>query len=553
MNEKEINELIDLYLNHNKGIEFLCSKYHIGKLKVKKILSDNGIPIKKKGNQIIKRQYIVNDYHIKKFINHEGKHYIAISKIDGTEFNDYENSGGYLTTHIKDKLNIEIPSLYDRRIYYMETGNYWWEQWFDIIEVDNKPTKKCPFCDWETNDIDNNSGAFENHLKKTHKISKKDYIKIFPKEKNYFKLVNPTLNKEMCDDENDYVVCQVCGKKLNKICNKHLQKHNMTKYDYINKYGNKNLMSANLYNFMSNTMIETNKNMTHSFSSRQEKEITDFIKSNKLECSNNKSILDGKELDIFIPSKNIAIEFNGNMWHSEYFGHKDKNYHLNKLNKCIEKGIKLIHIFEDEYVLHKDIVLNKLSHIIGVQKELPKIAGRKCKINEINISDAKLFLDNFHIQGFAASTIYLGAYYNNKLIAVMTFLNEGKGRWNLTRFASDYNYICQGVGGKLFKYFIRSYDPNEVKSFADRRWTINEENNVYIQLGFKFDKYLAPEYRYYNPKVDRYKRFHKFAFRKQTLHKRFNLPLSMSETEMTKALGYDRIWDCGLIKYIWKK
>ena len=135
----------------------------------------------------------------------------------------------------------------------------------------------------------------------------------------------------------------------------------------------------------------------------------------------------------------------------------------------------------------------------------------------------------------------------------MTFLNEGKDRWNLTRFASDYNYICQGVGGKLFKYFIRGYNPNEVKSFADRRWTINEENNVYIQLGFKFDKYLAPEYRYYNPKVDRYKRFHKFAFRKQILHKRFNLPLTMSETEMTKALGYDRIWDCGLIKYVWKK
>jgi hypothetical protein len=244
--------------------------------------------------------------------------------------------------------------------------------------------------------------------------------------------------------------------------------------------------------------------------------------------------------------KNYALQFN-------YCIPNDRDT-LNSINRYNKKQLfNTINIFEDEYVYNKEIVLNKIKHLVENHNTLSKIAGRKCKINEINMSNAKLFLDKFHIQGFAASTIYLGAYYDNKLIAVMTFLNEGKGRWNLTRFASDYNYICQGVGGKLFKYFIRNYNPNEVKSFADRRWTINEENNVYIQLGFKFDKYLAPEYRYYNPKVDKYKRFHKFAFRKQILHKRFNLPLSMSETEMTKTLGYDRIWDCGLIKYIWKK
>ena len=39
---------------------------------------------------------------------------------------------------------------------------------------------------------------------------------------------------------------------------------------------------------------------------------------------------------------------------------------------------------------------------------------------------------------------------------------------------------------------------------------------------------------------------------KNILHKKYGLPLTMSETEMTEKLGYVKIYDCGLIKYIWK-
>ena len=62
-----------------------------------------------------------------------------------------------------------------------------------------------------------------------------------------------------------------------------------------------------------------------------------------------------------------------------------------------------------------------------------------------------------------------------------------------------------------------------------------------------------PDYKYYNEKVDRYARIHKMKFSKQTLIKKYGFPETMTETEMVKELGYDRIWDCGLIKYVWKK
>jgi hypothetical protein len=176
---------------------------------------------------------------------------------------------------------------------------------------------------------------------------------------------------------------------------------------------------------------------------------------------------------------------------------------------------------------------------------------RKCDIREIDKNIAKDFLTKYHIQGHVSSTIYLGAYYNDELVAVMTFKKENiKNHWELTRFASDYHYICQGIGGKLFKHFVRNYKPTEIKSFADRRWTVDEENNIYIQLGFKFDSYTNPDYHYFKFE-DGLIRQHKFGFRKQILHKKYGLPLSMTEKQMTEKLGYEKIYDCGLIKYVW--
>lgn len=231
----------------------------------------------------------------------------------------------------------------------------------------------------------------------------------------------------------------------------------------------------------------------------------------------------------------------------------DKHY-LNELKRINERrGYNVIHIFEDEYMYRKDIVLSKLKHIMDNESEnARKIPGRKCDITPITKDAAKEFLEHNHIQGFTNSTTYIGAFYNGVLVACMTFLNEGNDDWNLTRFATINGYICQGIGGKLFKWFVRNYNPKCIKSFADRRWTTNPDDNLYVKLGFKLAVRTAPDYRYYK-RGETKERIHKFNFRKQTLHKKYGLPLSMTETEMARKLGYDRIWDCGLFKYVWKK
>jgi hypothetical protein len=283
--------------------------------------------------------------------------------------------------------------------------------------------------------------------------------------------------------------------------------------------------------------------------STAEDEIAEYIESllgkNSVE-KRNKKILDGMEIDIFVPSKNLGIEFNGIRWHSELFN-KDRYYHLKKKNIAASKGVSLIHVFEDEYLTNKELVLDKIATILGVKAFQKKIMARKCYVAEISTVEAKKFLNKNHIQGFVRSSIYLGCFFDNELIAVMTFIKEKNNCWNLNRYCTNINYSCQGVAGKMLSYFENNYHPSKVKSFLDLRWCFDSENNLYTKLGFKKDSILKPDYRYTNGNGVR---IHKFNFRKKKLCKKYNLPSNLTEKQLTEKIGYYRIWDCGLIKYV---
>ena len=278
-----------------------------------------------------------------------------------------------------------------------------------------------------------------------------------------------------------------------------------------------------------------------------EDKIITFLKScgvRQIEQRNH-NILSGKlELDIWLPEYNLAIEYNGLRWHSDIF-QEDKKYHLKKTELCKQKNIRLIHIFEDELLEHEEIVFSKIKHILKKDKNLPVIGGRKCTIKEISYKETYSFLEKNHIQGSSKSTIYLGAFFNDKLISVMSFL-KNSDVWELTRFATDINYRCPGVANKLLSFFKKNFNYKIIKSFLDLRWGVDNDN-LYIKLGFIKTDILPPDYYY----VKGQKRFHKFGFRKKKLLKKYpdKLLPNMTETEMVKELGYNKIWNCGLVKY----
>lgn len=268
---------------------------------------------------------------------------------------------------------------------------------------------------------------------------------------------------------------------------------------------------------------------------------------------NDRTVLNGKEIDVYVPSKKIGFEFNGVVWHSEKFG-KDKDYHLDKLNEANKNGIQLVQIFEDEFSNHKELVFAKIKRLLGCCNDLKRVYARNCYVTEIDTELAKRFLKRCHIQGFAKSTVYLGLKRRDNcypLVAVMALTKNGDGKWNLTRYAADKDMIVCGGGGKLFKYFIRNYPVKNVVTFADRRWTVSEDDNLYTKIGFKLDKVTSPDYRYIFGSDGI--RYHKFNFRKKALSKKYGLPIEMTESEMTASIGAYRIWDCGLYRFTWNK
>ena len=256
------------------------------------------------------------------------------------------------------------------------------------------------------------------------------------------------------------------------------------------------------------------------------------------------------EIDVYIPELKIGIEYNGLYWHSDIY--KDKNYHINKTNNAKNTDIKLIHIFEDEWLYKQDIVKSRLLNIIG--KTPNKIYARKCTIKEVSSKDCSSFLDQNHIQGKLGAKVRLGLYYNDELVSVMTFGNLRKnlgqsskeGSYELLRFCNKLNTTVIGGASKLFKYFINNYNPNTIISYADRRWS---EGNLYYNLGFKLLGETKPNYFYTNKRF--LKRESRFKYRKDILIKQGFNP-NKSEHEIMKERGYARIYDCGTLKFEYK-
>ena len=285
--------------------------------------------------------------------------------------------------------------------------------------------------------------------------------------------------------------------------------------------------------------------------SNQEHEIVEFIRGLGIEVqTNQRNILnDNKEIDIFIPSHNIAIEFDGLYWHNSSM--KENNYHINKTNECEKKGIRLIHIFEDEWMNKKDIVKSRIKNILG--KTPNKIYGRNCVISEISYKEAKDFLETNHIQGYSVSSIRYGLYHKNELVAVMTFcgLRKNLGKKNLEnvyellRFCNRLDTIVIGGADKLLSHFIKDYKPNEIISYADRRWS---QGNLYEKLNFSLYNVSSPNYFY----VIGRQRFNRFNFRKDRLVKDGYDP-NKTEKQIMEERGIPRIYDCGCLCYKWIK
>lgn len=277
-------------------------------------------------------------------------------------------------------------------------------------------------------------------------------------------------------------------------------------------------------------------------------ELVNFLKEHLGDDSvlvRDRKILDGKELDIYIPTHNLAIEYNGLYWHSEESG-KDRNYHLNKTKHCSEKGIHLIHIYEDEWEHKKNIVKSRLLHILGKHSD-SKVYARKCSVRVITDREANEFCKLYHIQGSCSAPVRLGLYNNETLVAVMTFRTprfNKKYSTELLRYCTKDGISVVGGASKLLSYYKNNFEHTGIITYADRRWS---EGNLYRQLGFVEKEPSAPSYYYTKGCV----RFNRVQFQKHKLKQILpSYDPSLTEAENMRCNGYRRIYDCGCLVFV---
>ena len=359
--------------------------------------------------------------------------------------------------------------------------------------------------------------------------------------------------------------CKYCANNIKKSQNEINEKiTDITDGDYelVGDYKNNHTKITVLHKKCGNTFQVTpvnfftnNSRCPFCHTSKFQKDIYDFIKT--LDSSaiiNDKSALKNKELDIYIPDKKIGFECDGLYWHSE--NNKNKNYQVDKLKECQKLGIRLINIFEDEYEFKKDLLFNKIKHILNADNS-KKIYARSCSVKNITSKEKNEFLNKFHIQGTTCSSINLGLYYKEILVAVLTFAkprigigknkNNNINRYELTRFATNTNYRIIGGFSKLLSNFKRKYIWDEIYTYGDLRW-VDINKNVYITNGFKLKSVNPPAYWYFYNK----NRYHRFGFRKDAIKNKFPeiYNSNLTEFEMMDKTKYKRIWDCGTATYI---
>lgn len=283
------------------------------------------------------------------------------------------------------------------------------------------------------------------------------------------------------------------------------------------------------------------------FVSAPEREIKEYFESkHDLEVVTSAyNIISGKQLDLYFPSKRVAVEYNGCFFHSEGNGGREfaKWRHVAKTDACELKGIKLVHVWEDEWASDKDKVLRMLEAKLGLRK--PAVYARKC--NVVRDPDTLDLYGSNHIQGNTSSTLCFGLTFEGALVAAMSFnKTKVRGVYELTRFATT---GVHGAFSKLLKSFLNAVDCSEVYSFGDR-CVVSRLENVYLEHGFKEVSVSPPDYKYTSGKRDR---IHKFNFRKKVLLRKFqDLDSSWTEAQMADHLGFKRIYGCGLIKYVLK-
>jgi very-short-patch-repair endonuclease len=256
---------------------------------------------------------------------------------------------------------------------------------------------------------------------------------------------------------------------------------------------------------------------------------------------NTRQIIPPYELDIYFPDHKLAVEYCGLYWHSTDY--KEPRDHRHKVDLCLERGIRLITVFEDEWLNRKGVVLSRIKQALGVKQET--IYARKCLIKEVTPKVANELYDKAHLQGKTRGKVHYGLFYQNELIQAMSLGSLSRAHTasnktiELKRLANKEGFSIVGGASKLFKAcekYAKSNGYTTIRSYNDLRYG-KYSNNVYETLGFM--KITETKYTPHYVKDG-------VRYRNQNLRKTATERLTgKTEKQLRQEQGYSLIYDCG--------
>lgn len=296
--------------------------------------------------------------------------------------------------------------------------------------------------------------------------------------------------------------------------------------------------------------------------SKGEDDVMTFVKSLGFEDAvrRDRQTIRPMELDIYIPSRKLAIEYCGMYWHSTatLTDVQARQKHVVKYRACEDQGVHLVTLYETEWESRRDAVEKTLAHLLG--KSGRTVAARSCEIVAPAAAEASAFFKANHLQRAPASGVFVALKDETGIVACMAFSkgasqrgNTAEGHWELLRYATS----CAVPGGasRLFQAFLRGHKPQSIVSFSDNRWF---GGGMYQKLGFKLAEELKPDYMVWDQR---------FGCRHKSLYKRDEIPTRLREAKMGEVfvpetdprtewqmedlLGAGRIYDCGKKRWLW--
>jgi len=274
--------------------------------------------------------------------------------------------------------------------------------------------------------------------------------------------------------------------------------------------------------------------------SREEQEVKDFVRS-VCACElieNSKQVIPPVELDLYVPEKKLAIEYNGLYWHTEES--KSKSYHKDKTVACAAKGIRLFHIFSDEWRDKQPILKSMIAYRLGVLTN--RVSARNCEIRQLTTAEAKQFFDLTHISGWTHSRIVFGLIDDdNSVVAALGLrVPQQKAKYpnalEISRFSNKLDTIVNGSFAKLLekaKAYAVENDFTSLITYADLRFG---DGSVYVRNGFEELQESVLDY-WYTDGAERYPRFS------------FRATKEKSEKVLALEANVSKIYGCGSKRY----